>query len=111
MVMMMMVMAFDALSAATNWSPSSGALIVGSINVILQLPPSWFLGTVCSMVFVLAQAPRTCLPTGCNRVGGSHVAHSTTDASKHASKFALDAWLTSGSWLLGLGALHSLREG
>lgn len=110
---LMVVMAFDALRATSNRSTSPSALIVGFVSFIFELSSSRFFDTVCNRVVVLSQTASTCLPAGrrCNGAGSAHVSHSTADTSKHASKFTLDAWLASRSWLLWLGALHCLREG
>lgn len=107
----MMVMAFDALSASSNRSASSRALIVRSVHVILELSSSRLLGTL-SRVFVFGLGSSTGLRAGsrCNRAGCTHIAYTTTYTGKHATKFTLDAWLASGSWLLWLGALHCLWE-
>lgn len=108
----MMMMAFDALSASSNRGTSSRALIVRSVHVILELSSSRLLNTSCGGVFVLGQGTSASLPAGrrCDRAGGTHITYTTTDASKHATKFTLDAWLAGGSWLLWLGALHCLWE-
>lgn len=106
---MVMLVSFGTLSPA-DWRKATRAVIVTFAIFFLELPPSalgsltWRLrcyvgsrimrGTVRLVASCKARVGIWQLSSSSDRARDADAGHPTADARKHASEFALDAWLS-----------------